>query len=1127
MNLVPNELCSLLCSDGLYAVLILPWGDRGPAGWHSRLGDTGLLKNPPLCYRICEHCKEIEGWTPGFEDGGQHVNEREFPVRLFRGRNRIHVCWARARDLVQFPFDSPESVVDYDRVVEHYEGIRGRGAFEDLIRDMRSREGSTEDLRTPPRPATLSLAGVESPLLLSLGEPGSDEPEGSPRSSPHISGIPSTPTGENASQPYRSDTVDSNAPGKRESQNIETKDLNLVGAALNNVLTSDAPDADDNGHDNFFEHCPAPVSDAVQRVPVSALHNMARPTGEKKPVSDTGLDSNTYNMETEDPDVDLPGKPSAAPKIWDRRLRKTPADPVTYGKPPSRRARHSGATRSDAGETNTSMDGYDDRGDGELAGESGSRVSGPDESYTLMRAASSDGRMDVVYPCEHGDTRTSRDEAGDMPGDQDIESGDGSRYKNWPERSWMNRQCPSCDKIYSWRMFQPHYFAHGNYRCVKCKMAFKTSIDLERHKFEVEGNSTNCPKCNCPCGSKGQAWEHCYSNLQCPFESCQKRFENHTGRSRHYLREHAQLYCDKKGCFIPIEDPLLLPMHDCMKAVETASGPPMEPFTCIFSFAGCRKSPAKMKLWKRHIMRHFKNNRPQDCPCHKCKIFLVGPDSFSTWLQHLVGHWVRKESVETPHWLIQYAKDHAGEHEMVGSIGLLSDENLPSPGVRGPEDERQISCTPGFALDPEQASGELDDVEDTNGLREAGSHIGRSDPGRGEQVGGADHVLRNLSGLAKDARSKDSEYNGAVDHPEVCRHDEPGEHCSPGSQLLEQSEGLSGNAEQAISRYSSLSEQHLKPFRCGIGNCDNRFFEKRRRDSHEESGKHLFPCWLDSCRLALGIRQLAKHMHTQHQEEITTDDLRVKFLLPRRHRPQKSSQTVSNSTNERQNVEDQILEEHTSQDYALNDPASTIQDIESSDDDEYSDLNDLRLRTLSAAIERIILDWFNITVDHPCGAANCGERFGSEEQLKQHIQKRHIQNHCSICGKSMNGRTKSSISLHYQRHEKTSKYACVLCPRMYPTPERRAIHEKFVHTKVSCPEDECSDCRPCHAVAFLDRVLRHLAMCLYPGCGYYVSDAEKAELENHILSKHVEQGDKDGPGNEEFFHSWRICLKVG
>lgn len=68
-----------------YAVMLLPWGNLAPAGMLGSLVNTGLLVRAPRCYLVDRMTQEIKGWAAGYEDGGEQVTRREFPVMYFDG----------------------------------------------------------------------------------------------------------------------------------------------------------------------------------------------------------------------------------------------------------------------------------------------------------------------------------------------------------------------------------------------------------------------------------------------------------------------------------------------------------------------------------------------------------------------------------------------------------------------------------------------------------------------------------------------------------------------------------------------------------------------------------------------------------------------------------------------------------------------------------------------------------------------------------------------------------------------------------------------------------------------------------------------------------------------------------
>ncbi|ORY61490.1 uncharacterized protein BCR38DRAFT_411362 [Pseudomassariella vexata] len=91
----------------MYPVMILGWDNWRPGGIKSSLFKSGLLNEPaqlPECY-IYRHDRIVD-WAPGYEDGGDYVTLREFPVYYFdQGRS---VGWIPASHLTKFPLYQTE-----------------------------------------------------------------------------------------------------------------------------------------------------------------------------------------------------------------------------------------------------------------------------------------------------------------------------------------------------------------------------------------------------------------------------------------------------------------------------------------------------------------------------------------------------------------------------------------------------------------------------------------------------------------------------------------------------------------------------------------------------------------------------------------------------------------------------------------------------------------------------------------------------------------------------------------------------------------------------------------------------------------------------------------------------------
>ncbi|KAH6692272.1 hypothetical protein F5X68DRAFT_250470 [Plectosphaerella plurivora] len=89
-----------------YIVMVLPWKQLPPLGggiMAETLGHSPLLREAQrkTCYIYDQD--GIAGWMPGYEDGGQHVKKRWFPVLWFEKTLPDSYGWLRAGDLT--PFD--------------------------------------------------------------------------------------------------------------------------------------------------------------------------------------------------------------------------------------------------------------------------------------------------------------------------------------------------------------------------------------------------------------------------------------------------------------------------------------------------------------------------------------------------------------------------------------------------------------------------------------------------------------------------------------------------------------------------------------------------------------------------------------------------------------------------------------------------------------------------------------------------------------------------------------------------------------------------------------------------------------------------------------------------------------
>ncbi|KAH8743993.1 hypothetical protein F5883DRAFT_30907 [Diaporthe sp. PMI_573] len=111
-----------------WPVLLLPTANLEDVGVPETLGDLRLLDKPPPCYRYDTMTKTLE-WEEGFEDGGEKVAQRQFPVMFFddglKFPSESQACWLPARDLEVLDMESAvASDVPHIRSVQAY--VRAR-----------------------------------------------------------------------------------------------------------------------------------------------------------------------------------------------------------------------------------------------------------------------------------------------------------------------------------------------------------------------------------------------------------------------------------------------------------------------------------------------------------------------------------------------------------------------------------------------------------------------------------------------------------------------------------------------------------------------------------------------------------------------------------------------------------------------------------------------------------------------------------------------------------------------------------------------------------------------------------------------------------------------------------------
>lgn len=107
-----------------WPVLLLPTANLEDVGVPETLEDLELLEDMPPCYRYNTTTKTLK-WEEGFEDGGEKVAQRQFPVMFFddglKFPSESQVSWLPAHDLEVFDIESARaSGVPHIRSVRAY-----------------------------------------------------------------------------------------------------------------------------------------------------------------------------------------------------------------------------------------------------------------------------------------------------------------------------------------------------------------------------------------------------------------------------------------------------------------------------------------------------------------------------------------------------------------------------------------------------------------------------------------------------------------------------------------------------------------------------------------------------------------------------------------------------------------------------------------------------------------------------------------------------------------------------------------------------------------------------------------------------------------------------------------------
>lgn len=186
---------------GRVAVIVLPRGCFGDPSFgevgldgSSLAEDTDLLeKDVPECYRVSPETRKITGWQDGYEDGGEKVRERKYPVMYFDGVDgflKSSVGWMSVGDLEEY---DPDSFAGNGDLIANYahlrkfekERERAKEAAEKQA-DAPATEGHRSETPEPdlysasPRPVQPTEAIEPPPEMASPNRAAPDPPEPQP-----------------------------------------------------------------------------------------------------------------------------------------------------------------------------------------------------------------------------------------------------------------------------------------------------------------------------------------------------------------------------------------------------------------------------------------------------------------------------------------------------------------------------------------------------------------------------------------------------------------------------------------------------------------------------------------------------------------------------------------------------------------------------------------------------------------------------------------------------------------------------------------------------------------------------------------------------------------------------------
>lgn len=175
------------------ASIVLPrdcFGDPSFAdiGLWGCLADTSLWDDVPECYYTCQDSRRIVDWADGFEDGGDHVGDRGYPVmRLEDDVEHLHkssLKWVPTTDLEAF---DDQSLVSNRGFIPNYPALQHflSGRNQDRVAaGSREEEDMVEDSSSEAMDLDESESDTSQPLEKPSACQGIRQERGSPRPSP-------------------------------------------------------------------------------------------------------------------------------------------------------------------------------------------------------------------------------------------------------------------------------------------------------------------------------------------------------------------------------------------------------------------------------------------------------------------------------------------------------------------------------------------------------------------------------------------------------------------------------------------------------------------------------------------------------------------------------------------------------------------------------------------------------------------------------------------------------------------------------------------------------------------------------------------------------------------------------